>query len=103
MNFDTEQTAAPFLHFPAGTDREEIWQWFDQRHSKGVAYLLYGGTEDYVPEARRLYGLKKLCTECDAEHCIFNPKGVCLAPYVTGRAPELHDDGCLDFCGKKED
>lgn len=102
VNLDTEQTESSFLHFPAGTDREEIWQWFDQRYSKGVAYLLYGGTEDYVPETRRLYGLKKLCTECDAERCIFNPKGVCLAPYVTGRAPGLHDDGCLDFCGKEE-
>lgn len=27
--------------FPAGTDREEIWQWFDEQHPKGVAYLLY--------------------------------------------------------------
>lgn len=28
--------------FPAGTEREEIWHWFDERHPKGVAYLLYG-------------------------------------------------------------
>ncbi len=28
--------------FPAGTPREEIWRWFDRRHPKGVAYLLYG-------------------------------------------------------------
>jgi hypothetical protein len=26
--------------FPAGTSREEIWHWFDERHSKGVAWLL---------------------------------------------------------------
>jgi hypothetical protein len=100
---DTDQTEAPFLHFPAGTDREDIWHWFDERHSKGVAYLLYGGAEDYVPETRRLYGLKKLCTECDSEHCVFNPNGACLAPYITGRAPRLHDDGCLDYCCKEED
>lgn len=28
--------------FPAGTDREEIWYWFDEHHPKGVAYLLNG-------------------------------------------------------------
>ncbi len=33
-------TDAPFLHFPSGIDREDIWHWFDGRHSKGVAYLL---------------------------------------------------------------
>lgn len=27
---------------PAGTDREEIWHWFDEMHPKGVAYLLNG-------------------------------------------------------------
>lgn len=24
-----------------GTHREEIWHWFDERHSKGVAWLMY--------------------------------------------------------------
>lgn len=28
--------------FPAGTDREEIWYWFDKHHPNGVAYLLNG-------------------------------------------------------------
>ena len=31
-----------WLDFPAGTPREDIWHWFDERHSKGVAHLLYG-------------------------------------------------------------
>jgi len=31
-----------WYHFPKGTIREEIWHWFDDRHSKGVAWLLYG-------------------------------------------------------------
>lgn len=30
--------------FEEGTSREYIWQWFDEEHSKGVAYLLH----DYV-------------------------------------------------------
>ena len=28
--------------FPAGTEREDIWHWFDERHTKGVYALLYG-------------------------------------------------------------
>lgn len=28
--------------FPKGTDREEIWKWYDKNHPKGVANLLYG-------------------------------------------------------------
>lgn len=27
--------------YPIGTNREEIWHWFDDNHSKGVAYLIY--------------------------------------------------------------
>lgn len=27
--------------FPKGTDREDIWRYFDERHSRGVDYLLY--------------------------------------------------------------
>lgn len=30
----------PFLHFPVGTDRMEIWHWFDENDLKGVAHLL---------------------------------------------------------------
>ena len=27
--------------FTKGTSREDIWHWFDERHSKGVVWLLY--------------------------------------------------------------
>lgn len=30
------------IDFPAGTDKEDVWLYFDENHSKGVAYLLYG-------------------------------------------------------------
>ena len=43
MNPETECIEAPFLNFPAGTFREDIWRWFDENHSKGVAYLMNGG------------------------------------------------------------
>lgn len=28
-----------FLYWEVGTDRQAIWDWFDQKHSKGVGYL----------------------------------------------------------------
>jgi len=53
MNPETECMDEEFLGFPAGTHREDIWHWFDERHSKGVVYLLYG-----------LYGRQNRCKKC---------------------------------------
>ncbi len=39
MNPETECIEEDFLHFPVGTNRMEIWHWFDEQHSIGVAYL----------------------------------------------------------------
>lgn len=39
---------------------------------------------------------------CDSETCIFNPKGICLAPLITGHSPNLDDDGCYDYRAKDE-
>lgn len=101
MNPETEKMEEPFLHFPARTDREEIWHWFDERHSKGVVYLLYGTEPKYsFKNMAPLVHAQSLCTECDAEHCVFNPGGICKAPFVIGRTPSLSDDGCADFCYK---
>ncbi|MCI9166505.1 MAG: hypothetical protein HFF64_10980 [Oscillospiraceae bacterium] len=44
MDLKTECIEAPFMGWGPGVHREEIWKWFDQRHSKGVAYLMYGGS-----------------------------------------------------------
>jgi len=41
MNPETECIEAPFFGWGPGIHREEIWHWFDVRHSKGVHYLLY--------------------------------------------------------------
>lgn len=104
MNPETEKMEEPFLHFPAGTDREEIWHWFDDRHSKGVMYLLYGTEPKYsLKSMAPLVRLKSLCCECDSETCLFNPKGICMAPFVTDRAPEINDDGCTDYRYKEEE
>lgn len=32
-----------FLGFECGTHREEVWRWFDERYSGGVAKLMFGG------------------------------------------------------------
>lgn len=36
-----EETEEQFLHFPMGTNKKDIYLWFDEQHSKGMAYLLY--------------------------------------------------------------
>lgn len=36
----TEELDKPYYIWPKGTDKEDIWHWFDEHHSKGVAYLL---------------------------------------------------------------
>lgn len=98
MNPDDECIEAPFLHFPVGTEREEIWHWFDERHSKGVAYLLYGGVEDYVPETKRLYKLSKLCFDCESHTCQYNHGGECRFALVHECKPRINeDDGCIDY------
>ena len=39
---DLDEIEEPFLDFPAGTCRFDIWHWFDERYSKGVYFLAYG-------------------------------------------------------------
>lgn len=104
MDPETECIEEPFMRWGAGTHREEIWHWFDDRYSNGVAYLLYGGTEDYVPETKRLYGLSKLCEECESVSCQFVRDGLCRFPLVHERKPHItNEDGCLDYCLRNED
>ncbi len=46
VNIDEEErTEQDWFIFHVGTDREEIWNWFDDYYSKGVGTLLY-----YRPE-----------------------------------------------------
>lgn len=37
---DRDEIKEQYLDFPTGTNRFDIWHWFDKTHSKGVAYLL---------------------------------------------------------------
>ena len=38
---DCDEIEKPFLHFPAGTYRFDIWHWFDERWPGGVYDLLF--------------------------------------------------------------
>lgn len=40
---DGECILDDFLGFECGTHREEVWHWFDERYSCGVAGLMFGG------------------------------------------------------------
>ncbi len=53
MNPQTECIEAPFMGWGPGIHREEIWHWFDVRHSKGVAYLLCGVGYGRTPDAEK--------------------------------------------------
>jgi len=95
---DSEKTEEPFMHFPAGTDKEDIWHWFDRRHSKGVAYLLYGDGFDRTPEPAKLLYLKRICDECESTTCWYNHGGECRFALVHERKPRINDiDGCIDY------
>ncbi len=98
MNPETECIEAPFMGWGVGISREEIWHWFDQRHSKGVAYLLYGGGPDYTVKASELMLMKHLCFECESSTCQFNHGGECRFAMVHERKPRINDvDGCIDY------
>lgn len=97
MNPDTECIEESFLDFPAGTEREEIWRFFDRRHSKGVAYLLYHDSVDRTPELAKLRYLKRLCPDCASDWCTYCKDGQCRFPFVADRPPYITEsDGCKD-------
>ena len=50
MNPETECIESDWLHFPAGTNREEIWHWFEETFDCRVADLMYGVRESVRTE-----------------------------------------------------
>lgn len=98
MDPNTECMEDEFLHFPAGTHREEIWHWFDRRHSKGVAHLMYRDGIDRTDQFSKMVYLKQLCVECESSTCQFNHGGECRFALVHERKPRINDvDGCIDY------
>lgn len=96
MDPDTECMEAPFLHWPAGTHREEIWHEFDKQHSKGVVYLLYGNNADRDIS----HNLLPHCKKCDAAECVYNHAGTCRFLLTHERFPIVgseHTNCCAEF------
>lgn len=103
MDPNTECIEEPFLCFPAGASREEIWAWFDERYSGGVYNLMYHlGSGGASKDLMDLLEQSARCIECDSETCAYNPEGICILPFGTGCDPRINDDGCLDWCPKNE-
>ncbi|MCM1102024.1 MAG: hypothetical protein NC398_11640 [Acetatifactor muris] len=40
---DNDEIMERFIDFPAGTHKEDVWHWFDEKHSKGVYVLMHIG------------------------------------------------------------
>ena len=70
MNLETECLEAPFLDFPAGTFREDIWRWFDARHSKGVAHLLHCDTKNRPEKCYTVIDVYSFWNKEDAERSV---------------------------------
>ena len=101
-NPETECIEAPFMDWGVGISREEIWHWFDQRHSKGIAYLLYR-TVPQTDSASIMY-YKSLCDDCGTTDCVYNCAGECRYPMVFHRVPIITDeDGCRHYVRKVAD
>lgn len=98
MDPETERIEEEFMGWGPGIHREEIWGWFDKRHSKGVAYLLYNDGVYRTPEVANLLYLRGLCPECESTSCQFAHNGLCRFPLVHERKPRINDvDGCIDY------
>ena len=82
--------------FPHGTHREDIWHWFDERYSRGVAHLLMScdGVDRTDQTAKMVY-LNQFCFECETEGCVYNHDGECRYALVYEKKPEItEEDGC---------
>ena len=94
----TEKLEDDWFIFQRGTEKEDIWHWFDRRHSKGVAYLLYGDGIDRTDQVAKLVYLKRLCIECESQTCQYNHGGECRFALVHERKARItDDDGCVDY------
>lgn len=98
MNSETECIEEQFMGWGPGVHREEIWHWFDRRHSKGVSYLLYGDGIDRTDQFAKMVYLKQLCIECESQTCQYNHGGECRFALVHERKARItDDDGCIDY------
>lgn len=94
----TDRLEDDWFIFQCGAEKEDIWHWFDRRHSKGVAYLLYGDGIDRTDQVAKLVYLNQFCIECESQTCQYNHGGECRFALVHERKPRItDDDGCIDY------
>lgn len=51
---DRDEIQEEFIGFDAGTNRFDIWQWFDQRYESGVAQLIHDAEKLFRELAREV-------------------------------------------------
>ena len=100
FNPETEESEAEYQHFPVGTHKFEIWKWFDERYSKGVASLIYQNSNADTITTERLYYLNKLTFPCRHEDCVYNASGNCRFALINEVCPETSTTGCKDYYSK---
>ena len=93
MDPRTERMEDRFLHFPAGTERKDIWRWFNERYSQGIVSLLYGEISSCVSQTDQSACLNELCPKCSLDNCTHNCAGVCYASLILGRNPQTIEGG----------
>lgn len=98
MNPETECIEEKFMGWEAGTNREEIWHWFDERYSKGIAALLYCGSVDEAVELAAVAIRNAMCFNCVREVCDFNENGLCRYPLVHGKRPTITEEDGRVVC-----
>ena len=72
---DDEGIGEEFLGFEEGTNRNEIWCWFDERHSKGTVHLMHVGNRRRI--CKRCGTVREYpyyCPKCDENKYSFECK-----------------------------
>ena len=93
MDPRTERMEARFLHFPAGTERKDIWRWFNARYSQGIVSLLYGGASSCGSPMGQSARLEGLCPKGSLGDWTPSRAGVCYASLILGRNPQTIEGG----------
>ena len=84
-------------------EQKQAYEWAKNQNYTSVAARYAKVLADMVDElSTRNESGPAQRFECDAEHCAYNPDGICKFALVYGREPVLHDDGCNDFCFKED-
>ena len=71
---DYECIEEDWFGFSKGTHREEIWDWFDKQHTKGVYWLMFERRRNKVKHPVNVYG-STLYYERGEVECVYDGFG----------------------------